>query len=99
MNMTHDEMIEVIQAHKEGKAIQVKHSSFTYDWADISNPNFNFLEWVYRVKPEPKPDVVGYYSKEFLMHYFRDFRGECDEEVKITFDGETGKLKSAEVVK
>ena len=63
------------------------------------------VDATYRIKPEPKPDVVKYMG-------FASDEGECpgyiDEshyvvnhwshQLKLTFDGETGKLKSAEVV-
>ena len=50
--MTHDEMIAVIAAHKEGKQIECKSRSRN-DWHDIAMPNFNFEECDYRIKPEP----------------------------------------------
>jgi len=64
-------------------------------WGDAENPSWN-PNWDYRIKPETKPDVVRYYeiNKEFgglsQMPYYN---------LKATYDGETGKLKSAEVLK
>lgn len=64
-------------------------------WVDTCEPMW--LESAkYRIKPEPKPDVV--------MRYGADRRGIYKEPVgafnlKLTFDGETGKLKAAEVLK
>lgn len=49
--MTHDEMIEVIKAHKEGKKIQEKLNGAS-EWRDCSSRNFNFYAYNYRVKPE-----------------------------------------------
>ena len=49
--MTHDEMIEVIKAHKEGKKIQGAQSGCK-TWSDTSRPTWNFYEYDYRVKPE-----------------------------------------------
>jgi hypothetical protein len=51
--MTHDEMIAVIQAHKDGKAIQYRFM-VKDGWIKASTPNWNFSELAFRVKPEPK---------------------------------------------
>jgi len=52
--MTHDEMIAVIQAHKEGKTIQFKWRLGDI-WEDFDGnmPSWNFPEGEYRIKPEP----------------------------------------------
>lgn len=64
--MTHDEMITVIQAHKEGKIIQCKNALLP-DWTDC-DPAWNFYATEYRVKPteEPTPqeEVI---TKEYLQ--------------------------------
>jgi hypothetical protein len=52
--MTHDEMIEVIQAHKDGKAIQARLAGGGSEWKRNTAPQWNFLSAEYRVKPEPK---------------------------------------------
>lgn len=52
--MTHDEMIAVIQAHKDGKEIQYRHKSGG-EWRKSENAGFldwNFQVAEYRVKPE-----------------------------------------------
>jgi hypothetical protein len=55
----------------------------------------------YRIKPTPKPDVVKLYYK--ADEIFREcLKGEgCTDkhDLRCTFDGETGKLKAAEVLK
>lgn len=51
--MTHDEMIAVIAAHKEGKKIQVQNCT-TGQWAEVESPNWSFNIYDYRIKPEPK---------------------------------------------
>lgn len=48
--MTHDEMIAVIQAHKDGKKIEYLNGS---NWQHTSSPLFDFCNFVYRVKPSP----------------------------------------------
>ena len=46
-----------------------------------------------RIKPEPKPDVV-----QFWCASCEPLKRPLDNNLKLTFDGETGKLKSAEVL-
>lgn len=53
--MTHDEMIAVIQAHKEGKQIQKRAKSFSQNgWYAVSLDGFNFNLYEYRIKPDPQ---------------------------------------------
>jgi hypothetical protein len=52
--MTHDEMIEVIQAHKDGKVIQIRMPYGGIEWMRNDAPQWNFLSAEYRVKPAPK---------------------------------------------
>ena len=59
---------------------------------------------IYRIKPEPKPDSVCYHHATFetngASYVSCDFsykRAACDN-LKLTYDGETGKLKSAEIL-
>lgn len=51
--MTHDEMIAVIQAHKEGKQIEFQKFSETKIWTIATTPCWNFHNYNYRVKVEP----------------------------------------------
>ena len=46
-----------------------------------------------RIKREPKPDVV-----QFWCASCEPLKRPLDNNLKLTFDGETGKLKSAEVL-
>jgi hypothetical protein len=88
---------ELIKAWADGAQIQVKYET-SPEWKDITYP-----KWVgnleYRLKPEPKADIV---KLIFL-------RVEPDTEVlrsdnnlinnlRLTFDYETGQLKSAEMI-
>jgi len=52
MSMTHDEMIAVIQHHKNGGKVQGK-ANWTDKWTDLDEPTFNFTNLEYRAKPEP----------------------------------------------
>lgn len=92
---------DLIHAWAEGATIQLYRGSIGR-WEDMENPSFlDHLE--YRIKPEPKPDVVCFYSanvdeghREFESH--RLPYGVAKDNLKLIFDGETGKLKSAEVI-
>jgi hypothetical protein len=53
--MTHDEMIAVIKAEKEGKLIDMKLDGF-WCMKPINSP-FNFC-FEYRIKPEPKKRLI-----------------------------------------
>lgn len=54
--MTHNEMIAVIQAHKEGKTIQtrLRDGSEANTWYTPVSVRFNFAVYDYRVKKEPR---------------------------------------------
>ena len=94
---------DMIVAWASGKDIQFKAFSDS-DWEDVDMTGEEWYEhYTYRIKPEPKPDVVKYLIRGFLSHSsWREFDNqkghEADGCIKITFDGETGKLKSAEVL-
>lgn len=58
----------------------------------------------YRIKPDPKPDVVRFVSYEWNPENQNTIGGipsnsqSWHSNLKLIFDGETGKLKSAEVL-
>ena len=92
---------EVIHAIAEGKDVQWRYPNEAM-WRDfhpdgIRNP-FRDIHVVWRVKPEPKPDVVLYCT------IFKDGNIWAEDEevysgkLKLTFDGE-GNLKDSEVLK
>jgi hypothetical protein len=53
---TNDHILEVVQAHKDGKKIY-RMSDLHPEWVDCTeNPEWNFVYYSYRVAPErPKP--------------------------------------------
>ena len=107
----------LIKAWADGCAqIQEYHQSKRV-WVDIGVNGAPIL-WnavgVYRIKPEPKPDVVSYahvtgkeawrtpYVVVSSSHNWND--GEHEQytnpvNAQFIFDGETGKLKSVEMIK
>ena len=61
--MTNDEIIAVVQAHKDGKRIQCRNTNGQNKWADMPHsPVWNFPAVVYRVKPEKKVMYVNVYE-------------------------------------
>jgi len=91
---------DMIVAWAEGKQIQVK--AFNLTWDDREKPLW-CLNREYRIKPDPKPDVVrniiieATYSDsvDFVQVYVSKY---LPSNLRLTFDGETGKLKKAEVL-
>ncbi len=63
------------------------------------DPEFIFLEKDYRIRPEPKPDVVKYgiVDKDYFVGYLGRLSYK-ETNLKVVFDGETGKPISAEVL-
>ncbi len=51
--MEHDEIIAVVQAHKDGKDIQF-FNRIDKRWNGINPPAWDFASHDYRVKPEPR---------------------------------------------
>jgi hypothetical protein len=81
---------DLIHAWADGATIQV----FRDEWWDCEFPHWNgFFE--YRIKPEPKPDTIHYYSVPPLSSANTILP---QSNLRLTFDGDTGKLKSAEVI-
>ena len=84
---------EVIKAWADGSEVQYK-SKIDDFWYSTSAPYFE-VDYEWRIKPEPKPDkvVTAWVSSDgntTVMLFNRN--------VRFTFDGETGKLKAAEVL-
>ena len=89
---------DLIIAWANGAEIQI-YVSKRDDWMWVDTCEPMWLESAkYRVKPEPKPDVVKYYLFAFAsICAIGEEGGRVN--LKLTFDGETGELKAAEVMK
>ena len=99
---------DLIKAWADGAVIQwYDDHPREHRWKDCSK---DVLDWSapvqFRIKPEPTPDVTAYFksgniSREMtsigasvgVVNTTKTFANLC-----LTFDGETGKLKSAEVL-
>ena len=94
---------ELIKAWADGAVIERLWSD--KHWLIDNQPMWE--EWEeYRIKPEPKPDVVSYLIKDWKFDEWNEHEQDWDslkddtrEKLKLIRDGETGELKSAEVLK
>ena len=91
---------DLIHAWADGAQIQYKNS-IDNNWNDVEYPSWHPSTGEYRIKPEPKSDVI---YRTRVKKWEISFSGiiTSDNEapnVAFTFDGETGELKSAEVLK
>ena len=88
---------ELIKAWADGAEIQyLAHDD--KKWYDCKKPMTWYENDIYRIKPEPKPDVVRLYAVMVGGGIYESFKADYSN-LKLTFDGETGELKSAEVLK
>ena len=84
------------------------------EWHELTTPAWNGIDTKYRIKPEPKPDLKLYFEvAKYLSHEDKPFlflERECinpknnridsiSQNLRLIFDGETGELKLAEVLK
>ena len=93
--------VELIKQWADGAKIQWKND--LHDWRDIGDPAW-INSYEYRIKPEPAEDVVDYLFVHDNSAYLQsnpkvDFAYTNKSNLKLTWDGESGKLKYAEVIK
>ncbi len=88
---------DLIKAWADGADIESRYGDGR--WTSCESPMF-VAGGEYRIKPEPKPDVVEKYFASGYTKYgcVRVAEHWERENLKLTFDGETGKLKAAEVI-
>ena len=92
---------ELIKAWADGAEIEEQFDG--RGWEEFDDGHWMEEDgWEYRIKPEPKPDFVGtfYFNCDTMHSHIAGMKADLeDSNVKLTFDGETGELKSAEVLK
>jgi hypothetical protein len=97
---------EIIKAWADGAEIEVKWKNAECDWY----PQEDFLWFIrsefadkadFRIKPKRKPDLYKYVDVRAVRDGICQWTTCLHEEANLglIFDGETGKLKSAEVLK
>lgn len=103
MNTPHKHA-DVLRAIADGKAVQWQSDDGRIYWQDfcvngiITPLTHSRHEW--RIKPEPKPDVVAWLVQSLngAWDEYQCYQNGGYPQIKIVRDGETGKLKSAEVL-
>ena len=107
MNKPHKHA-ELIKAWAEGAEIEERYQTTETTFSPWYYFDGAWMEedgWEYRIKPEPKPDAIRFLNQ---LRTRCSSGNLCWEEseyqvtncaIKLTFDGETGELKSAEVLK
>lgn len=95
---------ELIKAWADGAEIEVYDS--LREWTHTEFPQWN-ESLKYRIKPEPKPDVVheikvwvgGNAREKVVLHMYNSETHKAHgSNLRLTWDGETGNLKKAEVL-
>jgi len=84
---------DLIHAWADGAEIEIRRNTDA-PWEKTEAPRW-YSEFQYRIKPELKPNFVRNYqiSKDGTV-----WLSPSTANIRLTFDGETGKLKSAEVL-
>lgn len=100
--MTPHKHADIIKAWADGAEIEYRTHAII-EWKQVFKGWSwdNALAVEYRIKPQPKPDVVRWcWGTTYLGHEnpFPEFGNGEKPNLKLTFDGETGKLKSAELL-
>ena len=104
---------ELIKAWADGAEIESKVLDINGEWSKWEselNPSWHTsIKIEYRIKTEPKPDWDEYliFFKEDGELIIRTYKTQVTNiqnpevfgQLKVTIDGETGKLKSTEVLK
>lgn len=93
--MTDDEIIEVVQGHKNGKTIQF-FLELDREWKNVvGKPTWNFDAITYRIKPEPKLRPYTYeealeawklhkYVKNKTGHFASNILGMQYDKIKLS---------------
>ena len=70
--MSDDEIIEVVQARRDGKRIQAQTKNITNNWTDVTSaPSWNFNDVDFRIAPEPRK------PRDWLIHIPKKPINEC----------------------
>ena len=95
MKHIHAELI-----HEWADGAEIEYFNHTnHEWEDVKNPSWN-ENTEYRIKPEPKPDIVHRTRIVIFEPYTDGVKFDYgSQNIQLTFDGETFNLKSAEVIK
>jgi hypothetical protein len=87
---------ELIIAWANGAKIQSRNDIGEH-WQDNRLPVWA-NDTMYRIKPEPNPDFFSYLTVNHKHTGTQTLYRYSTDNVKFTYDGETGKLKSVELL-
>ena len=88
---------DLIKAWADGAEIQV--SIYHGEWQTVTSPCFDIERASYRIKPDTKEDIVKYVNVHVNADtYLVSDKKMRNTDLKLTFDGETRNLKSAEIL-
>lgn len=86
---------ELIKAWADGAEIEEQFDG--RGWEEFDDGHWMEEDgWEYRIKPEPRPD---YFNLFYVTKCGVLYTNQNKFNLKLTFDGETDELKSAEVLK
>jgi hypothetical protein len=90
---------DIMKAFADGADIEWKMPHQT-TWDEVAVPTWKEgYEYRVKSKPEPKPDWKKYVRIETHKSYICSWEEDLhNPNLRLTFDGETNKLKSAEVL-
>ncbi len=93
---------ELIKAWADGAEIEYFNGYQWEKWSVNASPSW-YENNEYRIKPEPKPDVVRYMAisapkTDYVETFVPSLCPSRATNLRLIFDGETGKLKNAEVL-
>jgi hypothetical protein len=96
-----------MKPHRNAVVIKAFVDGIECEWFDVNNKEWYLIRdlkefyWsdVVRIKPEPKEDIEETVLASYGVDGLVIFNRAIPRNLKITFDGETGELKSAEVIK
>jgi hypothetical protein len=88
---------ELIKAWADGAEIEWRAGIDI--WVEVSSPQWDG-EREFRIKPEPKPDVVLYaYSSDYIGMTHIRWATKAEANLELIYDGDTLKLKGSQVIK
>lgn len=73
--MTIDEMIEVMQAYRDGAKIETKSKNGPSVWTEVDNPLWEWCSQYYRAKKEPVRVRLYRYNKSYPWNIVNEAYG------------------------
>jgi hypothetical protein len=96
---------ELIKAWADGAEIQFRYNA-NIPWSDVKGVCGWDVDCEFRIKPEPKPDVRAWFKTGNINRAMANLGASVgvilsereNANLMLTYDGETGELKAAEVL-